>query len=198
MPLAQTTAIQRCIERLNANEKSAREELLQITRDRLLAMVRTQMPQSARLRRWEQSDDVLQNVLLRLLRCLDQVSIASPREFFRLAATSMRRELIDLARHHYRALGPAKNHATPCNGEGPAQGVDYDDAAKLLSWAELHEFIAELPEDLREVFDLLWYHDLTKKEVAGILGVCTKTVTRRWFEALDRLGDYLGPDQEFR
>lgn len=192
MPIAHTTTIERCIVRLNANEPEARAELLQLTRDRLMAMLRAQLPRSARLRRWEQSDDVLQNVQVRLLRCFDQVSISSAREYLALAATNMRRELIDLARHHFRESGSAHNHATPGSHDGWAQCVDHDDAAKLSEWAELHEFIAELPEPLREVVDLLWYHDLKNREVAELLGVSTKTVTRRWVEAKAEIAAHLG------
>jgi RNA polymerase sigma factor (sigma-70 family) len=192
MPIAHTTTIDRCIERLNANLPEARTELLQVTRDRLMAMLRAQMPRSARLRRWEQSDDVLQNVQMRLLRCFDQISITSAREFLALAATNMRRELIDLARHHFRELGQGQNHATPGSNDGWAQCVDHDDAAKLSEWAELHEFISGLPDSLREVVDLLWYHGLKTREVAELLGVSTKTVTRRWVEAKAEIAAHLG------
>lgn len=130
MPIAHTTAIHRCVERLNTNDPGAREELLQVAYDRLLAMIRGLMTRYPGLRRWEQSDDILQNVQIRLLRCFDQVSIGSARDFLALAATNMRRELIDLARHHYGAEGAGKNHATPPQDGGavpePAGGDDPD------------------------------------------------------------------------
>jgi RNA polymerase sigma factor (sigma-70 family) len=197
MPIAQTTTIQRCIERLNANEPSARAELLQITHDRLLVLLRAQMSRYSRLRRWVQSDDVLQNVHVRLLRCFDDMAIASAREFLGLAATNMRRELIDLARHYYGAAGVGQNHATPAGDDGLSQSVDSEDPGRLLEWAELHECVAKLPEDEREVVDLHWYHDLTKKEVATLLGVSTKTVMRRWVAAKARIAIHLGPQRGF-
>jgi RNA polymerase sigma factor (sigma-70 family) len=191
MTNARTTTIQRCIERLNAKDPGAKAELLQITHDRLLAMLRAQMPRSARLRRWEQSDDVLQNVHLRLLRCFDQVQIESPHQFLCLAATNMRRELIDLARHYFREFGLAKNHASPLSNDERVFGVDGEDGSRLSEWAELHEFIATLPDELREVVDLHWYHDLTKSEVAAMLGVSTRTVRRRWVEAKALIAGHL-------
>ena len=48
-----------------------------------------------RLKRWEETDDVFQNASLRLYRALGKVRPASVREFFRLAAVQIRRELID-------------------------------------------------------------------------------------------------------
>lgn len=194
MPIAHTTAIQRCVEQLNTNASGAREELLRIAYDRLLAMIRGLITRYPGLRRWEQSDDVLQNVQIRLLRCFDQVPIASAREFLGLAATNMRRELIDLARHHFGKEGAGKNHATPL-GDGipismPA-GRDHDPAI-LAEWAELHDHVAQLPGEEREVMDLHWYHDLSQHEAAAILGVSVKTVKRRWMAAKVRLAARLG------
>ena len=195
--IAHTTAIQRCIERLNTNEPGVRDELLRIAYDRLLAMIRGLMTHYPGLRRWEQSDDVLQNVQIRLLRCLDQVFIGSARDFLSLAATNIRRELIDLARHHYGDEGAGKNHATP-PGDGvsiPEPADAGDDPAILTEWAELHDRIAQLPDEEREVMDLHWYHDLSQKEVATLIGVSERTVKRRWMAAKARLAARLGrPD----
>jgi hypothetical protein len=42
----------------------------------------------------------------------------------------------------------------------------------------------KLPEPLRETFDLLWHHGLTRSEAAARLGVDAKTVGRRWRKAI--------------
>ena len=54
----------------------------------------------------EQTDDVLQNAVVRLLRALEEVRPPSVRAFFGLAATQMRRELLDLARRYQGRGGP--------------------------------------------------------------------------------------------
>jgi RNA polymerase sigma-70 factor (ECF subfamily) len=64
------------------------------------------------LKRWEQTDDVLQNATPRLCRALRETTPPTVRDFFRLAALHVRRELIDLARHHYGPQGPAARHHT--------------------------------------------------------------------------------------
>ena len=61
------------------------------------------------LRRWEQTDDVFQTAALKLHRSLAEVKPESVRQFFGLAATQIRRTLIDLARHHYGPEGSAAN-----------------------------------------------------------------------------------------
>jgi len=52
------------------------------------------------VRGWADTGDVLQSAVMRLLRALKEVRPGSVRDFFGLAAEQMRRELLDLARHH--------------------------------------------------------------------------------------------------
>lgn len=198
MAICHTTAVQRCIENLQANHPGARDELIRISRDRLLAMVRNLLTRYPGLRRWEQSEDVLHNVYPRLLRCLDQVPLGSARDFLCLAAFNMRNELLDLTRHYFGVNGPGKNHATPHAGdEGRgemenAAGSGRDDPALLAEFAELHEHVGRLPDDERAVVDLHWYHGLTHREAAKILGTSPETVKRRWLAAKVMLATRLG------
>ncbi len=53
----------------------------------------------------------------------------------------------------------------------------------LLEWSEFHEWVDSLPDDEREVFDLLWYQQLTQEQAAEVLGVTTRTIRRRWQDA---------------
>lgn len=64
------------------------------------------------LRRWEQSDDVLQEALLRLHRALADLKPTTAAEFFALASLQIRRVPIDLSRKHYGALGKGRRHAS--------------------------------------------------------------------------------------
>ena len=66
----ETPDLQRCLDRLR-DGLSAREELIRCVSARLETTARTLFHRSfARLRRWEETGDVLQNVLLRLTQCL--------------------------------------------------------------------------------------------------------------------------------
>jgi RNA polymerase sigma-70 factor (ECF subfamily) len=150
--------------------------------------------------RWEQPDDVLQNALIRLDRALKAVTPATVRDFFRLAAAQVRRELIDLARHYYGPRGPGAHHSTRDGDEGSdgaaspvtaAQDTTYD-PGRLAAWAEFHRAVEDLAEGDRELFDLLWYQGLTQAEAAAVLGVTERTVNSRWLAARVRLSDVLG------
>jgi RNA polymerase sigma-70 factor (ECF subfamily) len=192
MPSGAATPIQTCLDALRAGEPSARAELLRVSQERLLVMTRRMMSRYAALRRWEESDDVLQNVLVRLNRTLEKVPLESPRHFLALAAIHVRRELIDLARHYFGPQGVGANHATP-DGASPAALVEaacalrMDNSGQRVAWQELHEQLAALPDEERETVDLLWYHGMTQDEAAGLLGVSVRTVRRRWQAARLRL-----------
>ena len=57
--------------------------------------------------------------------------------------------------------------------------------------AELYRQIELLPENERDVVDLLYFHGLTQAEVASQLGVTERTVRRYWTAARLRLFEAL-------
>jgi RNA polymerase sigma-70 factor (ECF subfamily) len=113
----------------------------------------------------------------------------TPLEFFRLAATQIRRELIDLARRHYGPHGDAAHHAsvdggvTLLGGSPPAADDDTHDPRRLAEWTDFHRKVEALPDPERAVADLLYYQGLSQDEAAGLLGVDVRTVQRRWQKA---------------
>jgi RNA polymerase sigma-70 factor (ECF subfamily) len=190
-----TVHLQRCLERLQAGDESARKDLLNGACERLRRLTQAMLRDYRRLKRWEQTDDVLQSALLRLYRALESVTPATLREFYRLAALQVRRELIDLARHYFGPESAGAHHQSS-DGElptrEPADSTDRPD--RLANWAEFHEQASNLPEEEQEVFDLVWYQELTHAQAAGLLNVSTKTVQRRWHSACLRLHEALGGD----
>jgi RNA polymerase sigma-70 factor (ECF subfamily) len=193
--------LQRCLDRWRGGDAAARQELVNAACERLERLTRKMFRADGRLRRWEETLDVFQNALLRLYRALQEVTPASLREFFRLAAVQVRRELIDLARHHYGPAGPAAHHQSRGPGaageaESPPGGADAGDSSlepeKMALWGEFHERAGALPEEEREVFELVYYQGLTHAEAARLLEVSAKTVQRRWQAACLKLHEALG------
>jgi RNA polymerase sigma factor (sigma-70 family) len=198
-PTHSTTRIQLQLDRLRAGDPSARDELLNIAADRLSRLARKMLRGYPGVRRWEQTDDVLQNASMRLCRALKDVQPVSVRSFINLAAVQLRRELIDLARHYGGPQGMGRHHDTP-EGPGnrtdapgsPDAPVDTDDPARLAAWTEFHAQIDVLPDEAREVFDLLWYQGLSQAEAAVLLGVSERAVKYRWRSARLELHGMLG------
>lgn len=143
-----------------------------------------------RVRRWAETDDVLQNSLIRLHRSLAEVRPESARQFYGLATTQIRRELIDLARKHYGAEGVGANHHTD-GGIAADSKTANSEPNTIEAWAKFHEIIEGLSEQEREVVNLLWYEEMSQPEAAEVLGISLATLKRRWQSARIRLSDTL-------
>lgn len=173
--------------RLNAGDERARDEVLARSCGRLQRLARTMLRDFPIVKRWADSDDVVQNAMIRLMRTLTAVPVASAQDFCRLAALQIRRELLDLARRFGGPQGIGANHDS-VGGESE-QGrladpsVDTLDPAQLAQWSEFHRIVEAMPETLRQAFDLIWYQELTHAEAAETLGVAEITVKRRWLAA---------------
>jgi RNA polymerase sigma factor (sigma-70 family) len=175
------------LRRLHAGDISALEELIARGCQRMRSIASRMLPSFPAVRRWDQTDDVVQNAALRLCRALADVKPDSSRAFMGLVALQVRRELLDLAKKHGRFGAYAANHETNVfyhEGEAvmivdqAAHPADPDD--QLLRWTRLHEAAEGLPEEERELFHLAWYLGLTQQEAAGVLGWSLRTVKRRW------------------
>jgi len=192
----QSLVIQGWIDRLRAGDDSARSELIRCAGGRLVRLTRKMLKSYPSVGRWEETDDVLQNALLRLHRALQAVTPATARDFFRLAAVQVRRELIDMARRYCGPEGIGANHASRADDEGaigrPHEPSDTTrEPGRLASWTEFHRRIEGLADEDREVFDLIWYQGLTQPQAAAVLGVSERTVGRRWLAARLRLAEAL-------
>lgn len=193
-----TERLTAAVHRLRDGDAGARDELLAHACERLRALVRRQLRNFPRVRRWEDTDDVLQGVLVRLTRALEAVPVRDVRSFLGLSSEMIRRQLIDLHRHYNGPQGMGAHHATNAGDDssvGPAgradPPADEPDPLGLAQWNELHEQVEAMQPELKEIVNLRWYQGLTEVEVAELLGVSTKTISRRWREARIRIGALL-------
>ncbi len=186
----ETTEFQLLLDRWAAGDVAARDRLLERAGHRLLSLTRRMLRGYPHLQRWEQTDDVFQSAVLRLYRSLGDVRPASIGQFFALAATQIRRTLIDLARHHFGPEGAAGRHQSSvgsgqrteaASDSGPARSDEPPET--LDAWARFHEAVESLPSDERDVFSLIWYGEANQREAAELLGVTERTVLRRLIRA---------------
>jgi RNA polymerase sigma factor (sigma-70 family) len=193
------TQLQNLIDRSLSGDSSANDALLNHACDRLLRLTRKMFHSHPALRRWEQTDDIFQNSMVRLHRALSDVKVESVRHFFNLAAVQIRRELLDASKRHFGPHGLGANHHTdkqPSDDVGGAiSQTTADEPNDLSSWCEFHEQVQLLEPDELEVVNLLFYDGLTQEEAAKLLGVSLRTLKRRWqaakltlYEALRRDG----------
>ena len=189
--------LQNAIDRALEGDADAHEALLNHACDRLLRLTRKMFHGYPNLRRWQQTDDVFQNSMVRLHRALANVRVESVRHFFKLGAVQIRRELLDLAKHHFGPEGGGANHHTdgqPADDLNGSLHGKKSEPEDLSSWSEFHAEVEKLADDEKEVVNLVYYDGLTQEEAAKVLGVSFRTLKRRWQAAKLKLYEALKSD----
>ncbi|SIN78853.1 RNA polymerase sigma-70 factor, ECF subfamily [Singulisphaera sp. GP187] len=200
--MSQTTEAGDLLKRLRLGDDAARESLIALAQKRFVALARAMLRRYPHVGRWEQTDDLLQAALLRLHRSLAEVRPEGVAHFDHLAASQIRRELLDLARRDFGPEGEGAHHHT--DGVDPGSRLARIEGGAerpetLDGWAAFHEAVNRLPEPERQVMDRVWYQGMSHAQAAAALGVATKTVQRRWASARLLIRDALqseSPDAE--
>ena len=191
-----TAVLQGQLERAAAGDAEARRRLLELTRYRLMRHARRFLHgRYARLESFAETDDVVQQLYIKILQNQDRFwvnadgePVRTLAEFFGHTSAWMRDVLCDLLRKEY---GRADNRPAvlPLDGSPSDTGPRYEpssstaDGETLRRWTEFHEAVARLPDELRAVFDLLWYQEMSQAEAAALLGIAVPTVKLRWMKA---------------
>jgi RNA polymerase sigma factor (sigma-70 family) len=138
-----------------------------------------------------ETDELLGGVVAGLLGALRSVRPQTVRQFFALASQHMRWQLNNVARRldQQRAAAPLPE-AGVAAPPGSSDSCLTPDGRRMLSAIE------GLPEDEREVFELVSIQGLTHAEAATVVGVSERTLQRRLNRArlllAEQLAD-LGP-----
>jgi RNA polymerase sigma factor (sigma-70 family) len=152
-------------------------EIIVLSLSRLRALARRMLHRHSAIRRLVDTDDLLQNAAIRMQRALASIVVESPRHAMALAATQLKRELVDLVRaqqrtfQEYATTGHIRDEEPPHRDES------------LHSWAEFHTAVESLPKPQREAVHLLWYLGLHQEEAARLLGISDRTLRRHWAAA---------------
>lgn len=197
------TATDQLLARIRAGDPVAIDLIIEQTVDRLRYYAHKRIRDFPAVRRLHETDDLLQEAMMRLRRALQAVKPEhapdSFRRFLGLATEQMRRQLLDWNRHHYGPEGDGAHHASDpkaVDREGkitPQVEAAADPRSGPVSeveWQEMHELVTKLPEDERQVFDLVYYQGMTQEEAAAVLGQSESTIKRRWRAARLRLHEW--------
>jgi RNA polymerase sigma factor (sigma-70 family) len=193
-PLFNTVMLQACLDRWRAGDRAAADELLRAVLSRLEKLAARMIRGFPNVRGLADTDDVLQNSVLRLLRTLRSLRPATPRDFFNLAAVHIRRELIDLAR---RARGKETVPLKPGSSDSPhTEPAAPPAVADTDRWVRFHEAVDRLPLEEREVVGLVFYHGWTQNRIAELFQVDERTIRRRWASACQKIRDTAGTEMD--
>jgi len=133
-----------------------------------------------------ETDELLGGVVAGLLTALRTTRPPTVRRFFALACQHMRWQLNDLARRLDEQ--PA---AAALAESGVAAPPSSSDSCLTPDGRRMLGAIESLPEDEREVFDLVGIQGLTIPEAATVIGVSERTVQRRLHRARALLAEQL-------
>ena len=133
-----------------------------------------------------ETDELLGGVVAGLLTALRATRPPTVRRFFALANQHMRWQLNDLARRldQQPAAAALAESAVVAPPDSTGSGLSPDGRRMLGA-------IEGLPEDEREVFDLVRIQGLTHAEAAAVVGVSERTVQRRLNRARALLAEQL-------
>jgi RNA polymerase sigma-70 factor (ECF subfamily) len=132
-----------------------------------------------------QADELLGAVTERLLKAMREARPESVRQFFGLANQHMRWELNDLARRLDQQPSAVELHEGLVPAPASSLSGLSPDGLRML------RAIDELPDDEREVFDLVRVQGMAQTEAAEVLGVSAVTVKRRLNRGLQLLAERL-------
>jgi len=193
--------LQLWLDRCRAGDPDAVNELIRHSRDRLRQLTRQMLGQFPSVQAWEETSDVVQASLVRLNAALQDDAVRqrarTPRDLLLLAATHIRRQLIDLARGLTGPRGMARHQARPGEFEQAIDtlGPTTDDPFSIAAWHDLHQRIdRELTDPERELWELLYYQGVSQAQAAELLGLPERTIRRHWLLLRERLAQSMDGD----
>lgn len=130
-------------------------------------------------------EEMLSAVVERLIKALRAVRPGTVRQFFALANQHMRWELNDLARRL-----DAQPHAELVS-DGTIAAPPISESGLSPKSVLMLQAIEQLPDEEREVFELVRLQGLSHGEAAAVIGLSTKTVQRRIHRSMVLLSEAL-------
>ncbi len=147
-------------------------------------------------------ESVVSEVWIRLVTALESTQPQTVDGFMGLVFHKSARVLLDMARHQRR--DDANRYRGPAGNDGFQRGRRIrlpdttNEPSRLAILTEFHQQVERLPDDQRTVFEMRYYGGFTQVEIAQILSLPAKQVSRLWLAATRRLAIWLkGFDQAF-
>ncbi len=144
-------------------DQEALSGLITNTVDRLYILTRRIMYTFTKLHRWEETDDIFLNSMMRLQKSLQEIHVESPKHFFNLAALQIRRELLEMSRVHFGRYGIGANHKSTDVYKKSIPAELGNPPEELEEWLRFHQAIERLSQDEQEIVNLLYYQGLVHR-----------------------------------
>jgi len=171
--------VTRMLGRIASGEAGVVNQLLPLVYDELHALAKQQL-------RSERRDHSLQATALvheAYLRLVDQTSVEwqSRAHFVAIAATAMRRILVDYARGRARhKRGGGGDHTRERVSLDEALIIAFERDAGLLDLDNALERLAQRAPERARIVEMRFFGGLTVEEIASVLDTSVSTVNREW------------------
>ncbi len=193
----QTTAeVRELIDRLRRGDDSARQALLERVYHRLCRIAAATLQSDfPRVQQQHELNSVVNEAWMRLLTALKTSQPESAEAFYGLMFHNVRQVLLDLAmrqtrdKARWRQAPPGTDGST--NAGSLAICDSTHDPARLAFWTEFHQEVARLPDHERIVFDFHYFAEFPQADIAKLLNLHPKQVSRLWLAATGRLAQWL-------
>jgi RNA polymerase sigma factor (TIGR02999 family) len=164
----------------NGQDSEVNDALLNLVYDELHRQARRYL-QKERIGHTLQTTALVHEVYLKLIK-QNNVSWENRSHFFAVAATMMRRILIDYAKTRHRARRGGKQEDLPIEA-ALTIAVSGENDFDLLALDEALNRLAEKEAHLAKIVELRFFCGLQTLETAAILGISESTVRRDWVMA---------------
>ena len=178
------------LKRYAAGEEEAFQELMSRYRDSVYAFLRRFLSRS------DMVEDVFQETFLQLFVSRDTFDVTRPLRpwLFTIAANKAKDALRRMQRSEVTQLGNMfENEESSIDDVLNALDHDarmpYDDLIRDERADSVKRTLTRLPEKLREIIILAYFHKFSYAEIAGILGIPIGTVKSRLHTAVGRFAD---------
>src|SRR5262245_22958486 len=179
--------------RLRAGEPGALERLVPLVYDELRAVARRQLSREARAQTLS-ATTLVHEAYLRLLQ--QRTVDAQDRDsFFAVAAQTMRRILVDHARHRRRLKRGGGQGAVALDQEHENALLTDNEIEEVLAVDSALARLAALDQRAARVVECRIFAGLTLEETAAVMGTSVKTVQRSWTTARAWLRKEMGNRQ---
>ena len=191
-----TADLQNLIERLRSGDESARGALLERVHHRLRRIAAATLQKDfRRLSARHDVDSVVDEAWAQLMKALETNRPVTVDEFYRLIFRKVRHVLLDMARRQSRD-DARRQDETPVeersDSESPFDPGDTTyEPSRLAFWTEFHKEVESLPDEQRVVFDFHYFAEFPQAEIARLLDLHPKQVSRLWIAATVRLAQRL-------
>lgn len=194
-----TVLVEHGPERIKSEESHLPEQIITGSTQRLKILTMRMLGRLPNGERDAYAEELLQQSATRLRQALEKATVPSTLQLFVIAAGQIRAELLTIARNFSEQLAASATaggtmiaSAKPeANTEACGRNHSTAKPEKLEIWTNFHSSIERLPEQERQTFDLIWYHDLTQREAAKLMENSELQLRRHWISARLRLRNIL-------